>query len=735
MTTMEPPPGQNLNATRECDEDESILETQRAFIRRHLTEDRICILTFDRPESKANIFDRVTLEQLNTHLNAIANMPQLRGLILVSGKSNIFVAGADIHSMSGNAKKDDVRRIVELGQRVFNRLATLPLPKVAAINGACLGGGFEICLACDYRIASTDKSSKIGLPETKLGIIPGWGGTTRLPRLIGLPAALDIILGGKVVSSKSALKRGMVDEVIAKERVLEAAFRIINTRGSGLLSRKKSLKLRLVNSGLFAWLIRGRLRTSLNRKTKGHYPAIMKALDVATRGICKSVENSLLLERGAILELSQTQVCRNLIGVFYLQERAKKIAAKASTANRKIQKLAVVGAGVMGSGIAQWASSRNIQVILRDIDKDQVAKGMANIAKIYADGAKRRVFDAIEVQSGLDRVYPSAEEVPLKNAELVIEAAVERMDLKKSIYHRLANLTKSDTILATNTSALSVSDLAEGIPHPQRVIGIHFFNPVHRMQLVEVVVGNQTSPEVVQRTLCFVHQIGKLPVLVKDSPGFLVNRVLMPYLVEAGNLFEQGASIEDIDNCMLDFGMPMGPLRLLDEVGIDVAKHVASTLSDCFPERFKTPQVLEEMMREGMLGRKSGSGFFQYAKGKKHNLPNPKVTRLRPRGRTSLDPLMKLQKRMVLLMINEASRCLEEEVVQSPADVDFGMIMGTGFAPFRGGPLRHADSCGIKNIVQDMEQLVESGQLHFTPSDLLHTMAKENKQFYTDNGE
>jgi 3-hydroxyacyl-CoA dehydrogenase/enoyl-CoA hydratase/3-hydroxybutyryl-CoA epimerase len=705
------------------------------MLRREVRADHICVLTFDRPGSAANIFDQATLTQLGAELDFIADAPQIKGVILTSAKPSVFVAGVDLKMMTRDASLDDVRELIELGQKVMNRLAALPLPTVAAIHGAAVGGGYEVCLACDYRVASPDKATKIGLPETQLGLLPAWGGSTRLPRLIGLPKALDIILAGKTLAAKPALKRGLVDQLAPREYLVDVAARMIS-RGK---SRRSSRIL--TNNRLVAAVIAARVRSQLMKKTRGHYPAVFAALEVATRGISKSIPQSLALERDRILELVQTEACRNLVRVFFLQERAKKLSltGKGDKAAPDIERTAVIGGGVMGAGIAQWLSARQLPVILRDINTEQVAKGMASIAKVYRDGIKRHVFTPREAQAGMDRIYPAPNEVPLRRVDLVIEAAVEKLELKKKIFQRLDELAGNDTILATNTSALPISELAAGTRRPERVLGLHFFNPVHRMQLVEIVVARQTSPEVVQRALRFVQQIGKLPVIVKDSPGFLVNRILMPYLVEAGNLFEAGASVTDLDEAMLDFGMPMGPMRLLDEVGIDVSLHVAHTLAASYPDRMKVPDRMSKMVEAGLLGRKTGRGFYLHEKGKEAR-PNASVAGgmspiappdgAKPGLRGSSLSRKELQERMVLLMINEAARCLEEQVVTAPEDVDFAMIMGTGFAPFRGGPLRYADTLGPPEIVGAMDRLVSGGGAHFAPCALLRTMARDGTRFY-----
>jgi len=700
------------------------------LIKREIRDDKVCVLTFDRPDSAANIFDAATLTELGDHLRFIADTPDLKGLILISAKRSIFIAGADLKSMSQAASADDVRKLIELGQSVMNQVAALRIPTVAAVHGAAVGGGYELCLACDYRVASNDRVTKLGLPEIQLGLLPAWGGSTRLPRLIGLPKALDIILAGKTVAAKPALKRGMVDEVVPAEYLLATALKVLS-RGK---PRRKSHAL--VNNVLTASAIRMRLHPKLFKKTRGHYPAVLKALEVVTSGVFKSVEVSLEQEREGILELIKGDTCRNLIRIFFLQERAKKRSLpdriSSSAEPKAISRTAVVGAGVMGAGIAQWLSARQLPVILRDINTEQVAKGMAAISKLYRDGARRHVFTPLEARHGLDRVYPAPQEVPLRNVDLVIEAAVEKLDLKKQLFERLDALAGENTILATNTSALPIAQIAATTRHPERVLGLHFFNPVHRMQLVEVVAAPQTSPEVVQRGLRFVQQIGKLPVLVKDSPGFVVNRILMPYLVEAGSLFEAGASVADLDEAMLDFGMPMGPMTLLDEVGIDVALHVAQTLAASFPDRMTIPALLKKMVDAKLLGKKVGRGFYVHRK-KSEPQPNPQALECRATALGivgSLPAPATCQSRMVLLMINEAARCLEEQVVDDPADIDFAMIMGTGFAPFRGGPLRYADTLGVSDVVAALQRFADSGAAHFAPCSLLLQMASQGKKFY-----
>lgn len=671
---------------------------------------------------------------LNEHINYVLCNSNLKGLVITSSKRSIFIAGADLTQLAKARTPGELRDLIELGQTVFNHLTQLPVPVVAAIHGACLGGGYELCLACDYRIASPDKTTKIGLPETQLGILPAWGGSTRLPRLIGLPKALDVILGGKTLAAKPALKCGMIDEIAPHELMVEKACQLILAKGKKLRRRSLPFKLKLANTKRVAKFIAGKVEKQILQKTRGHYPAIPKALEVVVRGLGKSIEESLTLERDAIMELGTNEACRNLIRIFFLQERAKKmtgIPADPALASKvaPVKRIAVVGAGVMGAGIAQWASSRGVSVILRDINHEAVAKGLTGIARLYDQGVARHAVTKIEARSGMDRISPAAVEVPLRSADIIIEAAVERMELKKELIVRLEQLAGGETILATNTSALSITEIASATQYPQRVVGIHFFNPVHRMQLVEVVVGQQTHPEVVRRAVKFVQQIGKLPVVVKDAPGFLVNRILMPYLIEAGYLFEHGARVEDIDETMLEFGMPMGPLRLIDEVGVDVSSHVATDLAGKFSDRMFLPDILARMLTDGFLGRKSGKGFYLHDKNGDETPVNTRINKYRTDASCATLTRDELRNRMVLLMVNEAARCLEGGIVEEPADVDFGMIMGTGFAPFLGGPLRLADHIGLSQIVNEMKRLADA-ELRFTPCNLLQTLAGTGQKFY-----
>ena len=681
------------------------------MIRREIGDDGICVLTFDRPESGANIFDAATMNNLREHVDAMEQDAAIKGVIVISAKKSIFIAGADLKTLLKQAQTGEMRGFIAEGQKVFNRLAALKVPSVAAIHGACAGGGYEITLACDYRVASDDPATKIGLPETTLGLVPAWGGATRLPRLIGPAAAAEVILKGKLYGAVDALKLGLVDEVVSKEQLLEAA------------RKKLAAGKRKMEGGAPATPASQELGPP---KVSGN-AAPGRAYEIIKRSADSSVEESLGMEVDAISELGATDATQNLIRNFFLAEKYRKGSSK--TASEKIQHAAVIGAGVMGSGIAQWLSSRGVSVILRDVDSAAIDRGLANIDKTYADAVKRGLIAEAKAKEGRARIVCSTQPAPMRDVQIVIEAASEKLEIKKKIFADLATNTPDTAILATNTSALPIDELASTTPSPARVVGLHFFNPVSRMKLIEVVVGRQTSEEVRERALAFARQIGKLPVLVQDSPGFLVNRVLFPYLLDAAEMFENGVSAEEIDGALLQWGMPMGPLRLIDEIGVDITVDIAATLEKAFGARDHTPEILQKMYAARMLGRKSGGGFYKY-EGKKQT-PNEALQEWRKESGEKFH-LENITNRLTYLMVNEAARCLEEKVVAAPEDADYGMVLGTGFPVYRGGPLRFAESVGLKKVVTDMDGIHSRAGEKFAPCDLLRQHAQDGTTFYRD---
>jgi 3-hydroxyacyl-CoA dehydrogenase/enoyl-CoA hydratase/3-hydroxybutyryl-CoA epimerase len=679
------------------------------MIQREIGDDGICILTFDRPESGANIFDAATMQNLSEHLDAIEKDSSIKGVLVTSAKKSIFIAGADLKTLLRQAQTGELRAFIAKGQHVFNRLAALKVPTVAAIHGACAGGGYEITLACDYRIASDDPATKIGLPETTLGLVPAWGGTTRLPRLLGPDVAAEVILKGKLYGAKEALELGLVDEVVSKEQMLDAA------------RKKLQAGKRKLEGGAPATPASLELSPP---KIKGNV-APGRAYEIIKRSGDSSIGESLAMEVDAISELGATDATQNLIRNFFLADKYRKGSSK--TAPDKILHAAVIGAGVMGSGIAQWLSSRGVSVILRDVDSAAIDRGLRNIDKTYADAVKRGLMNEAKAKEGRARIVASTQPGMMRDVQIVIEAASEKLEIKKRIFADLAASTSETAILATNTSALPIDELATSTGSPARVVGLHFFNPVSRMKLIEVVVGQQTTDEIRERALAFARQIGKLPVLVRDSPGFLVNRVLFPYLLDAAEMFQSGVSAEEIDRPLLEWGMPMGPLRLIDEIGVDITVDIADTLEKAYGACDRAPEILRKMYDAKMLGRKTGGGFYKYEG--KQQTPNEALQAWRQESGENF-AAENITNRLTFLMVNEAARCLEEKVVATPEDADYGMVLGTGFPVFRGGPLRYAESFGLKKLVAEMDGIHSRAGAKFAPCDLLRKHSQDGTTFY-----
>ncbi len=681
--------------------DPPVIDT--AHFQRHLDRDGICHLVFDSPSTSANVFSPEALRELERHVTWLQMAHDIRGVIFRSAKPRIFIAGADLHALA-HASAREIEEMLHLGQRVFSQIADLPMPTVAAIHGACLGGGLEMALACRYRIASDDESTRIGLPETQLGLVPAWGGCTRLPRLIGTAAALEVILGGNAMPARSAAKMGLIDVVVAEERLLVHAVRWILDGGRLTRKREALSFIKSVASGMIAQ------RQSAAR-ARGLYPALPKAIDIVSKAVRRPIETSLAAERRAFIRLIHHAETRNLIQVFFERERLKK---GASLCRPPIANVVVVGAGVMGCGIAYWLIQRGLRVLLLDVNDQALGQARVRIAEAFRSALKRHRITSLQARHAADRLTLAKTGVPLDRADLIIEAATEDPALKRRIFADLVARARPDALIATNTSAIPLQTITDD----PRVVGLHFFNPVHAMPLVEVVAPTAASPAAVERAAAFVRAIGKTPLVVQDRPGFLVNRILVPYLPEAAKLAHEGFNPHLIDEAMLDFGMPMGPLRLIDEVGLDVALHVGKTLAEAFPDRIEVPAFLETWVREGRLGRKTGRGFYFYDNGR------PVISHKGSGDREEL------QRWLALLLVDEASRCLEEGVVPTAADVDIGMVLGTGFAPFRGGPLRHAEASGLTLVVGQLQRLETTHGRLFAPSRRLISLAEHGGAFY-----
>jgi len=693
----------------------------------------VAVVTFDTPDQKVNILNLEVIEEFSLILDQLEEVgTDLKGAVIISAKERNFIAGADLSLIESITDPDEGAAMARKGQEVFDRIAALPFKTVAAIHGSCLGGGLELALACDHRVTSDAPETFLGLPETQLGIIPGFGGTQRLPRIVGIPEAVKMITTGSPVYPKKAVRTGLVDEVTKREHLMDAAMAAVAGNLPKKKVRRKALGAKieglLEKFSLGRKVIFGKARKAVLSNTHGHYPAPMAAIDAIEYGLNNGIRKGLVEENRVFGQMAVTDISKNLIRVFNLQESfAKGDPSPAADINN----IAVIGGGAMGGGIAALAAERGMHVRL--IDMSEKALGAAT--KFLNDDVKKKrrkgryagvVADWIPTRLSVDTQMRG-----MGRADVVIEAVAERMDVKKSVFSSVAEAVSETTAILTNTSSLSVTEMAAGLQNPERIAGFHFFNPVDRMPLVEVIRGEKTSAEVVDRMVAFARKLGKVPVIVKDSPGFLVNRLLLPYLNEACLLLQEGADIRKIDKALLDFGMPMGVFILLDQVGLDIVVHAGKSMLEGFGERMTPSPILETMIEAERLGKKTGKGFYTWDSAGKRQ-PDPAVDKL-------LAPHLnggkaftadQIVHRLIYSMINEATLCLEEGVVQTPEAVDAGMILGAGFPPFTGGLLRYADAVGVKGIFETLSELADKVDVRFKPSDTLKKMAEGGEVFY-----
>ncbi|HEX6899593.1 MAG TPA: 3-hydroxyacyl-CoA dehydrogenase NAD-binding domain-containing protein [Thermoanaerobaculia bacterium] len=689
--------------------------------------DRLATLTFDSPDKKVNVFTRGALQELEAVLEELAGRKDIGCLILLSGKEGSFIAGADVEEIARVTDPVEAEAGSRIGHRLFSAWESLPFPTVAAIRGVCLGGGLEISLACTYRVASDRPDTKMGLPEVRLGILPGWGGSTRLPRRIGIAEALDLILTGKTVVGKKALKLGLVDALMPDARFLDTVRdfalerRDKPRREEGGFDFKETL---LEKNPVGRKILFDQARKKTLEQTRGHYPAPLRAIEVVRVGVEDGPSAGFDAEARAVSELATSRISKNLVHVFKLTEENKKEAGLPGVQPREVHSTAVLGAGVMGGGIAQLiAAEEDLPVRMKDVRDEALASGMQHAAGLFNKQVERRRLTAAEARRKMALLHPTLDYSGFGRVDFLVEAIVENMKVKQEVMAETAKHLPQDAILASNTSSLSIAGIGAKTPNPGRVVGMHFFNPVHKMPLVEVIAPAGADPVAVNTVFDFTRKLGKTPVLVKDAPGFLVNRLLMFYSVEALWLLDEGYRIEDLDRAMTEWGMPVGPMELTDEVGIDVATKVAHILHEAFSDRLPIPDWLDRTPESGRLGTKNGKGFYRY-EGRERKGPDPEVyTLLGIQPRVSNPDPGVIADRMVLPMVNEAARCLEEGVVRTAGDLDLSLIFGTGFPPFRGGLCRWADQEGLGVIMATLERLESAVSERFRPSDALRATA------------
>ena len=657
-----------------------------------IDEDNIAWLHFDKKGSSANVLSAGVLEAFYEELLGLVERAPL-GLVIVSDKANGFVAGADVREFAVLENRDQALSAIQRGQEVFDRLATLPFPTIALIHGFCLGGGLEMALACRYRVARDDPGTRLGLPEVRLGIHPGFGGTVRLTGLIGAVHAMDLMLSGRTVDGRTAKRMGFLDHAVPERHMQSAARSLILDppfphRASKLQALSNHAWVRPALATLF--------RSRLGKKVRSdHYPAPYALIDLWQQH-ADHARGMMHAEAESVAELIVGPEAQNLIRVFLLQEKLKGLARGIDF---RPQRVHVVGAGIMGGDIAAWCALRGLRVTLADQSPERIAPAVKRAYQLF----KKRLKRPRAIQEAMDRLMPDHRGQGVAEADVVIEAIFEDAEAKRTLYQQLEPRMKSGALLATNTSSIPLQELRGILSNPSRLVGLHFFNPVAKMQLVEVVRDDQTDSEVVAKAIGFTRTIDRLPLPVASTPGFLVNRILMPYLLEAVELENEGIPAAEIDRQALAFGMPMGPVELADNVGLDICLHVAEILARHLDT--SVPQRLRDLVASGHLGRKSGSGFYRYKKGKP---VKEKVAHGHLANRDIVD-------RMMLRMLNEVVACLREGVVSDPDQLDGGMVYGTGFAPFRGGPLHYIETTGADTLFRRLQDLEQQFGARFIP--------------------
>lgn len=655
-------------------------------------EHHIVWLHLDKADSSTNTLSAGVLNELDSILGELLSKPP-RGVILLSDKENGFIAGADVNEFTEFNDQGEAQAAIERGHTIFNKLENLPCATVALIHGFCLGGGLELALACRYRIADDDASTRIGLPEVRLGIHPGFGGTVRSIETVGPLSAMDIMLTGRNLSARAAKRMKLIHHAVPRRHLLNAATQtVLHPPAKQTLPFWMGwLNHRLVRP----WLVKYMTKKVASRAPRAHYPAPYALLDLWQKYF-DDRKKMLKEEASSVARLIVGKTARNLIRVFQLQEQMKSLGRDVKYTPKQIH---VIGAGVMGGDIAAWCAMQGFHVTIQDQNTDAIGRVIERAYKLY----KKKLKARLAINAAMDCLTPDPHGHGLKRADLVIEAIFEDVKVKQSLLREIEPKLPEQALIASNTSSIPLEKLATALKKPERLVGLHFFNPVAKMPLVEIVHGKQTADDTISRAASFTRSIRKLPLPVASKPGFLVNRVLMPYLIEAVILADEGIPLKVIDDEAVKFGMPMGPIELADTVGLDICLKVAEILSESMD--ISVPDTLRKLVDKGQLGKKSGQGFYNFKKGKP----------VKPQPDKKYTPPSDIQDRLILRLINEAVACLGDEVVQDADLADAGVIFGTGFAPFRGGPLHYAETRGHEQVQKMLSQLQQRYGPRFTP--------------------
>lgn len=697
-------------------------------------KENVAVITLNQPGEKVNTLNEAMMDQFASFLDDLESDVSLKGAVLISGKENNFIAGADIEMFKARESATEIEQLSLDGHKILNRVESSSKPIVAAIHGSCMGGGLELSLACHYRIASGHSKTIMALPEVKLGILPGTGGTQRLPRLIGIQKSLNYMLTGKNIYGRQAYKMGLVDELVHKDALEEAAIKAVHSVSLGKFERtdkRTSMEKMIEGNGLGRKIVFSQALKQTLAQTKGNYPAPEKILDAVEYGYKHGKEKGLLNEAKLFGELGATQESRALVNLFFAMNNAKKNPQKDLV--KPVNKIGVLGAGLMGSGIADVSINKGkYSVLLKDRDLESAAKGEQGIWEDLNKKSEKRIITKFERDEIASRVTGVDSYAGFDGLNLVIEAVFEDLNLKHKIIKEVEEVTSDDTIFASNTSSLPISEIAKASSHPENVIGMHYFSPVQKMPLLEIITTEQTADWVTATAYEVGVKQGKTVIVVNDGPGFYTTRILAPFMNEALLLLEEGASIEFLDKAMKQFGYPVGPMALLDEVGFDVGAHVGETMKPMFDKRgARSSEKAQELVDEGYLGRKNKKGMYSYSDGKKKEVNTGIYKYFGGTNRTKPD-METAQFRMALTMINEAAYCLEEGILKSATDGDLGAILGLGFPPFLGGPFRYIDRLGADVIVKKLNGFADEFGPRFKPASILMDKAKKGETFHKD---
>ena len=694
------------------------------------------LLTLNDANKGANILSQSVLAELAEHLDSLQTRSDLSGLVIASAKPGIFIAGADLREFAASLdfRPEQTEELCQRGRMLFQRLSQLPFVTVAAIDGICVGGGAELAIWCDHRIMADNPATQFGFPEVKLGLYPGWGGTARTTRIAGLANAVELVTGGESISGKMAQQMGLAWDVVPSSQLLSAAFRLveIEKKSQQYLEKRKTWSEGVHYSSAEMEFLAATANAFIQGQTKGQYPAPVAALEVMLEAAADDIETACEKEARGMAKLFGTPINRALINVFFLGDRNKKDSGVGGESSSKpVARVAVVGAGIMGQGIAAACIKKDVQVLLADAATEALAKGVRAVLEEASYDKEVRGPDANKMARLSPLLNQSHADAETASADLLIEAIVENLDAKRQLYARLEPLLSPQALLASNTSTIPIAKLAEKLARPERFCGIHFFNPVRRMQLVEIIRGPRSSDETIASAVAFAKKIGKSPVVVNDGPGFLVNRLLFPYMNEAIALLLEGVPARHVEKAAKEFGMPMGPLTLYDVVGLDTALYAGRVMYEAFPDRVEAAPLVPAMVKSGRLGQKNGRGFYLYSGKSDKGEPDAEFEKLLDQYRSAPKKLSpeETTARLFLPMLVEAIRALDEGIARDVRDVDLALIYGLGFPPFRGGLFFWADTVGAKKLVDMLTPLQGLGKRYEIP-ERLKSMAAQGGKFY-----